>query len=89
MVLWNCGHPANACVTLDMINSEGGAFLHRFSWIKDDSLIGEIPHDWNYLVEWYPADDTKPLPGAIHYTEGACASCDVPARWLLTYLHTC
>jgi len=70
MVLWNCGHPANAGVNLDMINSEGGAFLHRFSWIKDDSLIGEIPHDWNYLVEWYPADDSKPLPGAIHYTEG-------------------
>jgi hypothetical protein len=28
MVLWNCGHPANEGVSLDMINAEGGAFLY-------------------------------------------------------------
>ena len=60
---------------LELINREGGAYLHRFSWITDDTLIGEIPFEWNFLVEWYPADENeKTAPGAIHYTEGA--------RWL-------
>mmetsp|Transcript_15766 Transcript_15766/g.44119 ORF Transcript_15766/g.44119 Transcript_15766/m.44119 type:complete len:282 (+) Transcript_15766:153-998(+) len=69
MVLWNCGHEANAPVTLSLINSESGAYLHRFSWITDDSLIGDIDYSWNFLVEWYTPDPEK-LPGAIHYTEG-------------------
>jgi hypothetical protein len=29
---------------------EAGAFLHRFSWIKDDALIGKIDYEWNFLV---------------------------------------
>ncbi|KAK3258346.1 hypothetical protein CYMTET_32606 [Cymbomonas tetramitiformis] len=71
MVLWNCGHEANKPVELDLINREGGAFLHRFTWITDDELIGEIPFEWNFLVEWYtPFEKDKPLPAAIHYTEG-------------------
>jgi lipopolysaccharide biosynthesis glycosyltransferase len=74
MVLWNCGHPANEPVKLELINREGGAYLHRFSWIEDDNLIGEIPFEWNFLVDWYPVDEEKDakegLPGAIHYTEG-------------------
>jgi len=71
MILWNCGHEANAAVTLETINKEGGAFLHRFTWITDDNLIGEIPFHWNFLVEWYvPDKEEKVLPAAIHYTEG-------------------
>ena len=38
-VLWNCSHPANAIITPDIVNSETGAFLHRFQWLSDD-LIG-------------------------------------------------
>ena len=45
--------PANQNVSLSMINKEGGAFLHGFSWIEDDSLIGEVPYHWNFLVDWY------------------------------------
>ncbi len=69
MVLYNCGHPANAKVTLDMINKEGGAYLHRFTWIEDDALIGEVPYHWNFLVDWYKPYE-EGVPGAIHYTEG-------------------
>ena len=37
MVLWNCGHPSNKAVTKDFVNNPEitGAFLHRFSWLKD------------------------------------------------------
>jgi hypothetical protein len=52
MVLYNCGHPANANLTLDMINAGTGSFLHRFSWITDDALIGSIDYEWNFLVDW-------------------------------------
>jgi len=70
MMLINCEHPANAVVTKDFVNDERktGAFLHRFSWLKDEE-IGEISHEWNWLVGWYkePEDGT---PKALHYTEG-------------------
>ena len=69
MVLYNCEHPANANLTLEMINTQPGSFLHRFSWIDDDRLIGEISHEWNFLVEWYKPTEGK-LPKALHYTEG-------------------
>ena len=69
MVLYNCGHPANANLTLEMINTHPGSFLHRFSWIDDDRLIGEVSHEWNFLVEWYKPSEGK-LPKALHYTEG-------------------
>ncbi|UUX48396.1 hypothetical protein NUH88_13335 [Nisaea acidiphila] len=69
MMLLNCGHPANAALTPDIVNRESGAFLHRFQWL-DDSLIGGVDHTWNWLEGWYdkPADGNP--PAAIHYTRG-------------------
>ena len=70
MMLINCGHPSNHVVTKSFVNNEAltGAYLHRFSWLKDEE-IGEISHEWNWLVGWYtePEDGT---PKALHYTEG-------------------
>jgi len=43
-----------------------GAYLHRFSWLKDEE-IGELDHTWNYLVGVY---DDIDVPKLIHYTEG-------------------
>ena len=69
-MLINCGHPANRQLTTGLVNNrtKTGAFFHRFSWL-DDSLVGEISHEWNWLVGWYkePEDGT---PKALHYTEG-------------------
>ena len=70
MVLYNCGHPANAKISIDMVNEKLGSFLHRFSWIEDDALIGSIDYDRNFLVGWYPRYENGRLPKAIHYTEG-------------------
>ena len=70
VMLWNCGHPSNKSVTQDLINDLeiNGAYLHRFGWLKDEE-IGEIGHEWNWLVNWYhEPQDGKPK--LIHYTEG-------------------
>jgi hypothetical protein len=68
LILWNCGHPANRRLNLNMVNSESGKFLHRFGWLKNN-LIGTINKDWNWLVGWYkePRDG---VPKALHFTEG-------------------
>ena len=70
MFLINCGHPSNASLTKDAVNDmeKTGAYFHRFSWL-DDSEIGELSHEWNWLVGWYnePEDGS---PKALHYTEG-------------------
>jgi len=68
VMLFNCGHPSNAALTQDLVNDPeiNGAYLHRFSWLKDEE-IGELDHTWNYLVGVY--DDIE-TPKLIHYTEG-------------------
>ena len=68
MVLWNCGHPKNKVLTPELLNTESGKFLHRFSWLND-SDIGNLPPIYNWLVSWYqePKDGT---PKILHYTEG-------------------
>ena len=70
LVLWNCGHPSNKKVTRDLVNDPEttGKFLHRFSWLKDKE-IGNISHEWNWLVGWY-SETSDGSPKAIHYTEG-------------------
>ena len=68
VVLFNCAHPSNKVLDQDLVNSLeiNGAYLHRFSWLKDEE-IGELDHTWNYLVGVY--DDIE-TPKLIHYTEG-------------------
>ena len=70
LVLWNCGHPSNKKVTRDLVNDPEttGKFLHRFSWLEDKE-IGNISHEWNWLVGWY-SETSDGSPKAIHYTEG-------------------
>jgi lipopolysaccharide biosynthesis glycosyltransferase len=68
LILWNCSHPANKRLSLNIINSKDGKYLHRFGWLKN-SLIGSINKEWNWLVGWYkePRDGS---PKALHFTEG-------------------
>ena len=70
MVVWNCAHPANKKVTKELVNDPEitGAYLHRFSWLKDH-YIGLLGPQWNWLVDWYvEGRDGSPL--LLHYTEG-------------------
>jgi len=82
VMLWNCAHPANAVMTSRMVAEAGGAFLHRFQWLKDEE-IGSLPPKWNWLVGEYPdtADaclyhQTLGSPGFKHY-----AKCDSAKEW--------
>ena len=68
VMLINCGHPSNQALTKELVNDSSitGAYLHRFSWLKDEE-IGVLDHTWNYLVGVY---DDIDVPKLIHYTEG-------------------
>jgi lipopolysaccharide biosynthesis glycosyltransferase len=70
MMLVNCSHPSNRALTKELVNNSetGGAYLHRFSWL-DDSEIGAISHEWNWLVGWYKEPEDG-CPKFLHYTEG-------------------
>jgi lipopolysaccharide biosynthesis glycosyltransferase len=70
MMLINCSHPSNKKLTKELVNNPkiDGKYLHRFSWLND-SEIGELSHEWNWLVGWYK-EPTDGKPKALHYTEG-------------------
>lgn len=83
-MLFNGGHPLVKALTPDVVNRESPAFLHRFSWIVDDRLIGELPLSWNFLVGEYPKPDQR--PNAIHFTNGGpwfsnWQDCDYADLW--------
>ena len=49
-MLWNCGHPANANLTPDDVNTKPGRWLHNFEWIGETiNPIGNIHEEWNWL----------------------------------------
>ena len=67
-MLINCDHPANQRLTVDDINAWPGRDLHAFKWLKDEE-IGELPLEWNYLVD---VSDPEKIEEAkiLHYTLG-------------------
>jgi lipopolysaccharide biosynthesis glycosyltransferase len=68
LVLWNCGHPKNKILTPEIVNNKSGAYLHQFKWLCEED-IGEIPIQWNWLVDEYD-EYTHGKPQALHYTNG-------------------
>ncbi|GIL03003.1 MAG: hypothetical protein BroJett030_29020 [Alphaproteobacteria bacterium] len=67
-MLFNCAHPSTRRLTVETVNRETGAYLHRMQWAAD-AEIGDIPIEWNWLEGWneMPATGT---PNAVHYTRG-------------------
>jgi lipopolysaccharide biosynthesis glycosyltransferase len=86
MMLINCGHSKNKIITKELVNDSTitGAYLHRFSWLEDTE-VGELSHEWNWLVGWYKEpNDGKPK--ALHYTEGGpwfknYEDCEYATEW--------
>jgi hypothetical protein len=80
VVLWNCSHPAHARLTHDRLNHWPGRDLHAFKWLED-SEIGELPTEWNWLVGYHHGD---PITAKLlHLTSGGpwlndwqCGQCD-------------
>ena len=54
-------------LTPEYVNTASGLELHQFKWLNDDSLIGELPHQWNHLVDHDHYDENAKL---VHYTTG-------------------
>jgi hypothetical protein len=66
VMLFNCDHPANRRLTLHDVNTRPGRDLHAFYWLHD-SEIGELSHEWNWLVGEQPK---PPNPAIAHFTLG-------------------
>lgn len=82
VVLWNCGHPENRRMTAEFVRFAGGELLHRFGWLHD-SLVGELPAEWNWIVGEFPYNaDAKlahfsvGIPAFAHYRD-----CDYSGEW--------
>ena len=67
-IIYNCSHPSNKKLTVNLVNSEKGSFLHQFKWLKDNE-IGFLDERWNWLEGW-TSQHNKKNPYAIHYTRG-------------------
>lgn len=66
VMVWDCGHHMNRCLTPEFVASKDGAYLHRFGWLPDDR-IGDLPTDWNWLCDEYGENDDAKL---LHFTLG-------------------
>lgn len=84
-MIFNCAHPDVKALTPAVVNSATAAYLHRFEWVSDDSAIGALDIDWNFLEGEYRMLDTTPR--VIHYTNGGpwfeqWQDCDFADLWL-------
>ncbi len=84
-MLMNC----NKCseLTPDYVNSATGLQLHQFKWLESDDLIGDLPLEWNWLVD-EPGYNTKSKVNNIHFTKGGpwfkeYANCSYSETWNL------
>jgi lipopolysaccharide biosynthesis glycosyltransferase len=68
VMLINCDHPAHRRLTKENLNNWPGRDLHAFKWLNDDE-IGELPLEWNYLVDVSDPDKMKDAK-ILHYTLG-------------------
>lgn len=66
VIAFNCQHPANKALTLDVLNKTPGRDLHRLFWLEDNE-IGELDPAWNFLVGH---TDPSLSPTIVHFTSG-------------------
>jgi lipopolysaccharide biosynthesis glycosyltransferase len=82
VILWNCEKKSHKCLTPQFIENSSGSFLHRFSWLEDNH-IGNLPLEWNWLVEEYEENAKAKL---LHYTLGIpslieYSNCSMISEW--------
>jgi hypothetical protein len=66
VMIFNCDHPSNKNLTLELVNSLPGRDLHRFAWLYDNE-IGELDPAWNWLAG---ISNPEIDPKLVHFTEG-------------------
>lgn len=69
VMVFDCDHPANKKLTLDMVNTRRGLDLHNFCWLEDQE-IGSLPDRFNYLVG-HSVLPPEEEPAIVHWTSGA------------------
>jgi lipopolysaccharide biosynthesis glycosyltransferase len=84
-MLFNCDHPDVRALTPNVVNTAPPAYLHRLEWVSDETSIGALPLEWNFLEGEYPKPDR--VPRVIHYTNGGpwfpeWQECDYAELWL-------
>lgn len=62
VMMFDCDHPSNRALTLDLINTAPGRDLHALTWLADRD-IGHLPPEWNWLAPATP-------PKCVHFTAG-------------------
>lgn len=80
-----------AHVARQMVATASPSFLHRMYWAvpngapqDDESLIGELPAHWNWLVDWYPtaqAEQAKLVRGAARRAPLRALSRSAQVHW--------
>lgn len=66
-MLMNCARCT--ALTPGYVNAASGLDLHRFRWLGNDQLIGEIPHRWNHLVDYDTGVPVEQVSN-LHFTSG-------------------
>lgn len=64
MMVFNCGHEDCRNLTMETVNTQSAAYLHRMEWASE---IGRLDETYNYLVGYYDFYDD---PVAVHFTDG-------------------
>jgi len=72
-------------LTPEVINEMHGLDLHQFKWLDGLHQIGDLPLEWNYLVDYYHNRSADTL-SLLHYTEGGpyfrdYTDCDFADLW--------
>jgi hypothetical protein len=94
LILWNCSHPVNRCLTHEYVRQHRGSDLHSFKWVDEErekrkanypnrDWIGSLPKCWNHLVGEFPFSVGAKL---VHFTLGIpgfthYADCDYASEW--------
>ena len=70
-------------LTAEYVNTATGLELHQFKWLKNESEIGALPLEWNWLVGEYPFDERAKI---VHFTRGGpyfddYRDCDYAGEW--------
>tara|TARA_S200002703_G_C3778258_1_gene239684 strand:+ start:918 stop:1493 length:576 start_codon:yes stop_codon:yes gene_type:complete len=65
LILWNSAHKSNRVLSEEYIRKSKALHLLQFKWLEDEE-IGEIPKEWNILVDH---QSTKGALG-LHFTNG-------------------
>lgn len=67
VMLFDNSHFACKRLIPEVVHHSTGEYLHRFGWCKD-SEIGELPVEWNWLVDEYGENPDAKL---LHWTAGS------------------